>query len=210
MELLISTPVRKGELMIGKLFPYFFLGLLDLFLAVTMAKWVFDVPFRGSMALLLVLSSIYIVVALALGLTISTMTRTQLLANQMAMVIGFLPTFLLSGFTFVISSMPLWLQIITYGIAPRYYVALLKDIFLKGLSFSFLWRETLVLIGMAIVGLWVAAKTFKKEVEVNVPKDPISLCQGVDPNPLQVQNILTSSLFPKIQRKSKISLTRAV
>jgi ABC-2 type transport system permease protein len=153
MELLISTPVRKGELMIGKLFPYFFLGLLDLFLAVTMAKWVFDVPFRGSMALLLVLSSIYIVVALALGLTISTMTRTQLLANQMAMVIGFLPTFLLSGFTFVISSMPLWLQIITYGIAPRYYVALLKDIFLKGLSFSFLWRETLVLIGMAIVGL---------------------------------------------------------
>jgi ABC-2 type transport system permease protein len=164
MELLISTPVRKSELMIGKLFPYFFLGLLDLFLTVVMGKWVFDVPLRGSIALLSGLSCIYIVVALALGLTISTVARTQILANQMAMVIGFLPSFLLSGFTFVISSMPFWLQIITYGIAPRYYVTILKEIFLKGVSFSFLWRETLVLIGMAVVGLWVATKTFKKEL----------------------------------------------
>jgi ABC-2 type transport system permease protein len=164
MELLISTPVRKGELMIGKLFPYFFLGLLDLFLAVAMGKWVFDVPLRGSVALLFTLSCIYIVVALALGLTISTVAKTQILANQMAMVIGFLPTFLLSGFTFAISSMPLWLQMITYGIAPRYYVTILKEIFLKGVSFSFLWRETLVLIGMAVVGLWVATRTFKKEL----------------------------------------------
>jgi ABC-2 type transport system permease protein len=164
MELLISTPVRKGELMIGKLFPYFFLGLVDLFLAVAMGKWVFDVPLRGSVALLSALSCIYIVVALALGLTISTVAKTQLLANQMAMVIGFLPTFLLSGFTFVISSMPFWLQMITYGIAPRYYVTLLKEIFLKGVSFSFLWRETLVLIVMAVVGLWVATRTFKKEL----------------------------------------------
>jgi ABC-2 type transport system permease protein len=164
MELLISTPVRKSELMIGKLFPYFFLGLLDLFLTVVMGKWVFDVPLRGSIALLSGLSCIYIVVALALGLTISTVARTQILANQMAMVIGFLPSFLLSGFTFVISSMPFWLQVITYGIAPRYYVTILKEIFLKGVSFSFLWRETLVLIGMAVVGLWVATKTFKKEL----------------------------------------------
>jgi len=164
MELLISTPVRKSELMIGKLFPYFFLGLLDLFLTVVMGKWVFNVPLRGSIALLSGLSCIYIVVALALGLTISTVARTQILANQMAMVIGFLPSFLLSGFTFDISNMPFWLQIITYGIAPRYYVTILKEIFLKGVSFSFLWRETLVLIGMAVVGLWVATRTFKKEL----------------------------------------------
>ena len=164
MELLISTPVRKGELMMGKLLPYFFLGLFDLFLAVVMGKWVFDIPLRGSVALLSALSSIYIVVALALGLTISTVAKTQILANQMAMVIGFLPTFLLSGFTFVISSMPSWLQMITYGIAPRYYVTILKQIFLKGVGFSFLWRETFVLIGMALVGLWVATKTFKKQL----------------------------------------------
>ena len=164
MELLISTPVRKGELMAGKLFPYFFLGLLDLFLAVVMGEWVFDVPLTGSVALLSALSCIYIVVALALGLTISTVAKTQIQANQMAMVIGFLPTFLLSGFTFVISNMPFWLQIITYGIAPRYYVTILKEIFLKGVGFSFLWRETLVLTGMAVVGLWVATKTFKKEL----------------------------------------------
>ncbi len=164
MELLISTPVQKGELIIGKLFPYFFLGLLDLFLAVWMAKWVFQVPLRGSITLLFLLSCIYLLVALALGLTISTVTRTQLLANQMAMIIGFLPTFLLSGFTFVIANMPLWLQIITYGIAPRYYVTILKEIFLKGADISFLWKETLILIGMAIAGLWVATKSFKKEL----------------------------------------------
>jgi ABC-2 type transport system permease protein len=164
MELLISTPVRKGELMMGKLFPYFFLGLLDLSLAVLMGQWIFQVPLRGSVALLFSLSCIYIFVALALGLTISTFARTQLLANQMAMITGFLPTFLLSGFTFSIANMPTWLQIITYGIAPRYYVTILKDVFLKGVGFSFLWRETLVLIGMAIAGLWVATRSFKKEL----------------------------------------------
>ena len=164
MELLISTPVRKGELMIGKLFPYFFLGLLDLLLAVFMGKWVFQVPLRGSVALLIGLSGIYIVVALSLGLTISTIARTQLQANQLAMVIGFLPTFLLSGFTFVISNIPVWLQGITYVIAPRYFVSILKEIFLKGVGFSFLWRETLALMVIAIVGLWVATRSFKKEL----------------------------------------------
>ena len=164
MELLISTPVRKSELMVGKLFPYFFIGLLDLSLSVLMGKWVFQVPLRGSVVLLFALSCIYILVALALGLTISTFARTQLLANQMAMVIGFLPTFLLSGFTFVISNMPPWLQVITYGIAPRYYVTIVKEIFLKGAGFSFLWRETLVLIGMALAGLWAATRSFKKEL----------------------------------------------
>lgn len=164
MELLISTPVRKEELIVGKLFPYFFLGLLDLSLAVLMGKWVFEVPFRGSITLLFLLSCIYILVALALGMTISTVAKTQILANQMAMVIGFLPTFLLSGFTFVIANMPFWLQIITYGIAPRYYVTILKEVFLKGADLSFLWTETLVLIGLAIAGIWVATKSFKKEL----------------------------------------------
>jgi len=165
MELLISTPIRKAELMIGKLFPYFFLGLLDLVLAVLMGKWVFQVPLRGSVGLLLALSCIYIFVALALGLTISTIAKTQLLANQMAMITGFLPTFLLSGFTFSIANMPTWLQIITYGIAPRYYVSILKDIFLKGVGFSFLWGETFALAGMAIAGFWVATRSFKKELK---------------------------------------------
>ncbi len=164
MELLISTPVRKAELMVGKLFPYFLLGLLDLLLSVLMGKWVFQVPFRGSVALLFALSCIYILVALALGLTISTVARTQLLANQMAMVIGFLPTFLLSGFTFAIANMPTWLQIITYGIAPRYYVTIVKEVFLKGVGFSVLWRETLVLMAMAAAGLWVATRSFRKEL----------------------------------------------
>jgi len=164
MELLISTPVRKGELMIGKLFPYFVVGLLDLSLAVWMAKQIFEVPLRGSITLLFLLSAVYILTALALGMIISTVARTQLLANQMAMIIGFLPTFLLSGFTFSISNMPHWLQIITYAIAPRYHVTLVKVIFLKGLGFSYLWQETLILAAMAAAGLCVATLKFKKEL----------------------------------------------
>ena len=164
MELLISTPVRKGELIIGKLFPYFFLSLLDLTLALLMAKWLFQVPLRGSITLLFLLSSLYILVALALGMIISTVAKTQLLANQMAMIIGFLPTFLLSGFTFSISNMPDWLQVMTYAIAPRYYVTILKEIFLKGAGFSFLWFETLILIGFMVAGFWVATRSFKKEL----------------------------------------------
>ena len=164
MELLISTPVRKAELIIGKLFPYFFLGLLDLSLAVLMGKLVFQVPLRGSLTLLLVLSCIYMIVALAMGLTISAVAGTQLFANQMAMIIGFLPTFLLSGFTFVISNMPFWLQIITYAIAPRYYVTIVKEIFLKGSDFSFLWKEASVLVVMGLLGLIVATRSFKKEL----------------------------------------------
>lgn len=164
MELLISTPVRKEELIIGKLFPYFFLSLLDLTLALLMAKWLFQVPLRGSITLLFLLSSLYILVALALGMIISTVAKTQLLANQMAMIIGFLPTFLLSGFTFSISNMPDWLQVMTYAIAPRYYVTILKEIFLKGAGFSFLWFETLILIGFMVAGFWVATRSFKKEL----------------------------------------------
>jgi ABC-2 type transport system permease protein len=165
MELLISTPVQKSELIIGKLFPYFFLGLLDLSLAVLMGRLVFQVPLRGSASMLLLLSCIYLIVALAMGLTISAVAGTQLFANQMAMMIGFLPTFLLSGFTFVISNMPFWLQLITYGIAPRYYVTIVKEIFLKGSDFSFLWKETLILVGMGMIGLLVATKIFKKELK---------------------------------------------
>jgi ABC-2 type transport system permease protein len=164
MELLISTPIRKSELMVGKLFPYFFLGLLDLSLAVLMGEKIFQVPVKGSLLLLFCLSSIYILVALALGLTISIVAKTQIFANQMALIIGFLPTFLLSGFTFSISNMPLWLQIITYGIAPRYYVTILKEIYLKGADLSYLWSEMFVLVGMAVIGLWIATKSFKKEL----------------------------------------------
>jgi ABC-2 type transport system permease protein len=129
-----------------------------------MGTWVFEVPFRGSVVLLFLLSCIYILVALALGMTISTIAKSQILANQMAMVIGFLPTFLLSGFTFVIANMPFWLQWITYGIAPRYYVTILKEVFLKGADLTFLWAETLVLVGMTLAGLVVATKSFKKEL----------------------------------------------
>jgi ABC-2 type transport system permease protein len=164
MELLISTPVRKAELMIGKLFPYFVLGLLDLSLAVWMAKQIFEVPLRGSIMLLFLVSSVYILTALSLGMIISTVAKTQLLANQMSMIIGFLPTFLLSGFTFSISNMPHWLQIITTVIAPRYHVTIVKMIFLKGLGFSYLWQETLILGAMAAAGLWVATLMFKKEL----------------------------------------------
>jgi ABC-2 type transport system permease protein len=80
------------------------------------------------------------------------------------MIAGFLPSILLSGFTFAIPNMPPWLQVITYGIAPRYYVTILKDLFLKGVGVSFVWQETLVLIGMALAGIGIATRLFRKEL----------------------------------------------
>ena len=165
MELLISTPVRKGELIIGKLFPYFFLSLLDLTLALLMAKWLFDVPLRGSIALLVLLSSLYIPRCPGSGHDHFHGGQDPAFSQSDGddhRISAHLPP--LRGFTFSISNMPDWLQVMTYAIAPRYYVTILKEIFLKGAGFSFLWFETLTLVGFMVAGFWVATRSFKKEL----------------------------------------------
>jgi ABC-2 type transport system permease protein len=151
MEQLISTPVRPAELILGKLLPYLGIGMLDMLIAVLMAVFLFHVPLRGSVVLLFSVGGIFMVGTLAQGILISTLTRQQLLASQVAMISTFLPAFLLSGFAFAIGNMPVVVQGITYIIPARYFVALVKGIFLRGVGVAILWPEILFLVVFAIV-----------------------------------------------------------
>jgi ABC-2 type transport system permease protein len=165
MERLISTPVRGEELIIGKLIPYFGIGMLDVALAVLMGEFLFRVPLRGSAALLFLLAAVFLVGALALGMLISIVTKSQLLASQLAMVLTFLPSFLLSGFMYAISNMPVPVQLITRIIPARYFVNLLKGIYLKGIGLEIMWLEAALLAVFGLVVLMVTRLKFRKKLE---------------------------------------------
>jgi ABC-2 type transport system permease protein len=145
MEQLISTPVKVPELILGKMVPYWVVGMLDVLLAVLMGWLLFRVPLRGSAALLFAMAAIFLAGALALGMVISIVAKNQLLANQAAMVLTFLPSLLLSGFVYAISNMPLPIRLITYLVPARYFVALLKGIYLKGVGLAILGGEATLL-----------------------------------------------------------------
>jgi ABC-2 type transport system permease protein len=150
MEQLISTPVRPAELILGKLLPYLGIGMLDMVIAVLMAVFLFHVPLRGSILLLFSVGGVFVFGTLAQGILISTLARSQLLASQFAMISTFLPAFLLSGFAFAIGNMPTAVQVITYIIPARYFVALVKGIFLRGVGIGTLWPDIVFLIGFAL------------------------------------------------------------
>jgi ABC-2 type transport system permease protein len=164
MEQLISTPVKGTELILGKLLPYFVIGLLDVVLAVVMGEFLFHVPLRGNVALLFGLAVIFLTGALAMGMVVSIVTKSQLLSSQVAMVATFLPAFLLSGFVFTIANMPQAIQMVTYIVPARYFVAILKGIYLKGVGLEILAGEAglLVVYGAAMVLL--ANVKFKKKL----------------------------------------------
>ncbi len=164
MEQLISTPVKTPELIIGKLLPYFFIGFVDVALSVIMAVFVFEVPLQGSLLLLAVLSSIFLFGGLSLGILISIAAKSQLVASQISMVVTFLPAFLLSGFMYAIANMPKPLQVITHIIPARYFVSILKGIFLKGNTFKFLIFETILLTFFGLMVFALANKKFKKRI----------------------------------------------
>jgi ABC-2 type transport system permease protein len=164
MEQLIATPVRGNELILGKLLPYFAIGMLDVALAVLMGEFLFEVPLRGSIALLFAMATIFLAGALSLGMVISILTRGQLLASQLAMVLTFLPSFLLSGFMYAVSNMPPPIQAITHLIPASYFVTMLKGIYLKGVGLEILAMEAglLVVFGFALVLL--AKRRFRKKL----------------------------------------------
>lgn len=164
MEQLISTPVKPVELVIGKLIPYFAVGFIDTVLTILMSTLVFNVPLRGSVFLLLILSSIFLFGGLSFGILVSIVGRNQTAATQMAMLSSFLPAYLLSGFVFSISNMPGPLQIITYFVPARYFVTILKGIFLKGFSLQFLIWETVLLTIYGMAVFFLAVKKFKKRI----------------------------------------------
>lgn len=164
MEQLISTPVKTQELIIGKFLPYFAIGLFDLTIGVIMARFLFTVPFRGSYILLTILSSLFLVGALSQGILISTLAKTQLLASQLATLTTFIPTMLLSGFIYPIFNMPAAVQAVTYFIPARYYIVILRGLFLKGNGINAMWDEALFLVIFALLMFGFAIKKFKKKV----------------------------------------------
>ena len=164
MEQLISTPVTGRELIAGKLLPYFALGLIDVVLAVVMGKFLFQVPLRGSIALLFVSSSVFLVGALAMGMLFSIVAGSQLLATQLAMMFTFLPAFLLSGFVFAIGNMPRPIQVATHVVSARYFVSLLRGIYLKGVGLKVLAGELLLLALFGIVVVFAASRKFRKKL----------------------------------------------
>ncbi len=164
MEQLISTPVTALEIVIGKLLPYFALGMLDTAVCAAIAVWWFEVPFRGSLATLAVGSGIYLTAILGLGFWISVVTKNQLAASQIGLVATFLPSFLLSGFTFPIEQMPLGVQPFTYVIAARYYIVVLKSVFLRGSGLGALAGPLIALVAYALIMVFLAKRSFHKSL----------------------------------------------
>jgi ABC-2 type transport system permease protein len=164
MEQLISTPVKAPELILGKLVPYFVIGMLDVLIAVLMAVYLFDVPLLGSVPLLFVMAALFIIGTLSQGILISTLARQQLLASQVAMVSTFLPAFLLSGFMFAIPNMPVAVQAITYIVPARYFVALVKGIYQRGVGLETLWPDAVFLVLFATAAAGLAIAKFKKRL----------------------------------------------
>jgi ABC-2 type transport system permease protein len=164
MEQLISTPVKGPELIFGKMVPYFTVGMLDVLLAVLMGEFLFKVPLRGNVALLFGVAAMFMTGALAMGMVISIVTKSQLLASQVAMVSTFLPSFVMSGFMFAIANMPKPIQIVTYIVPARYFVALLKGIYLKGVGLEILIGEAALLAAYGTVMIALANLKFKKKL----------------------------------------------
>jgi len=165
MEALMVTPVNIREVILGKLIPYFVMGMGGLALSVVMALYLFEVPLRGSLWVLTAASALFLLVALGMGLLISIAARSQFVAGQTAIIVTFLPAFLLSGFLFDIQSMPAVVQGITHAIAARYYVAILQTVFLAGDVFSVIWPNALALLLMATFFLGVSRLKARKRLD---------------------------------------------
>jgi len=164
MEQLIATQIKSSELIFGKLVPYFLIGMIDLLLAVLLGELIFKIPFRGSFLLMFLVSGIFLIGALGIGMFISILAKSQQLAYQMAIILTFLPAFILSGFIFPIFSMPAFLRVITLIIPARYYIRALQGIFLKGDGFAVLKLEILFLSLFSLLMLVIANLIFKKRL----------------------------------------------
>jgi ABC-2 type transport system permease protein len=165
LESLLVTPVRVEEILLGKTLPYFALALFGFALCVLSAKFLFHVPLRGSLWVLLGDSMLYVLIALGIGLLISSWVKNQLIASQLAMLATFMPAFMLSGFLFDLRSMPTVVRLITYVLPARYYVALLQTVFLAGDVWSVIVPNTLVLVAMVAMLAVASRVAMRKSLE---------------------------------------------
>jgi ABC-2 type transport system permease protein len=164
MELLLSTPVTPMELMVGKLIPYFMIGLVDAAICLGLALFLFDVPFRGAFSTLFLTSSLFLVVVLSIGYLLSVSIRSQIGASQMALFLTVMPISLLSGYAFAIDQMPAAIRALTYVVYARYFVTILKAVFLKGSGIIALWAPILALVIYAAAVATLAARAFRRQL----------------------------------------------
>ncbi|WP_372641972.1 ABC transporter permease [Ancylomarina sp.] len=165
MEILLVSPLQPWQIILGKVTPYLILSFINALIIVGMGYFVFGVPVLGSFALLMAESLLFILLALSLGIFISTVSDSQQVAMMLSMFALMLPTILLSGFIFPLRNMPLPLQIISNIIPPRWFIVIIKNIMLKGTGFEFVWKETLILIGMTAGFIGLSVKKFKIRLE---------------------------------------------
>jgi ABC-2 type transport system permease protein len=164
MEQLLSTPLRPAELVLGKMAAFFSVGFVDTLISVVVAVLVFDVPLRGNPLFLIVTSCLFLIGSLCWGILISALARSQVLAYQMGMLSSFLPAFLLSGFVYSIENMPWVIQVVSHIVPARYFVSILKGVFLKGVGPGVLWGETAFLFGYAAIVFLLATKKLRQKV----------------------------------------------
>jgi ABC-2 type transport system permease protein len=164
LEGLLATPLKKTELLLGKLGPYFFIGMFDMFIVMAMGKYLFQVPLRGDPFFLIAMSAVFMVSTLGQGLLISVSSDNQMQAFQFVMLSSFLPAFFLSGAIFAIYLMPLPLRIATFFVPARYLVTISKGVYLKGIGITHLWPNALMLLASAILLVWLAIFKFVKKI----------------------------------------------
>jgi ABC-2 type transport system permease protein len=164
MEQLISTPLRPAEIVLGKMVAFFALGVVDMVVAIVVGVSIFQVPLRGSLWFLAVTSGIFLMGGLFWGILISASVRSQLLAYQLGVLTSFLPAFLLSGFVFSIENMPAAIQAVTYVFPARYFVTILKGVFLRGVGVRILWGEAALLLAYAAAVFLAATRKLKQKV----------------------------------------------
>jgi ABC-2 type transport system permease protein len=165
LEALMVTPITLREILLGKLIPYFVLGMGSMALSVAMALFLFEVPLRGSLWVLVGVSALFLLAALGMGLLISIVARNQFVAGIIAIITTFLPAFILSGFIFDIGSMPGWLQVLTHIIAARYFVVVLHTLFLAGDVWPIIIPNALALLAMAAFFIGVSRRKLRKRLE---------------------------------------------
>lgn len=162
IEQLVVSPIKPIELMLGKILPYSLIAFVDILLVILGGKFIFGIPLVGSVPLLLAASFLFLIAALGLGLLISCISKTQLTAMSIAVILTMLPTILLSGFVFPISGMPAVIRVITYLIPARYYLVIARGIFLKGVGFNYLWVQMLLLLIIGALSVMLSTKKFRK------------------------------------------------
>ncbi len=165
MEILLVSPIKPFQVILGKVFPYIFLSVINAVVIVLLSIFIFKMPVEGSLFLLGFESVLFIINALSLGILISTISSTQQTAMMISLMGLMLPVILLSGFIFPIASMPLPLQFISHIIPAKWFIIILKAIMLKGVGFSFIWKETLILVGMTLFFIAVSIKKYKIRLE---------------------------------------------